>query len=685
MSSNGPTSASAPSAGLATPTAITTQPGGQITVQASATPQPLRGRGPIARPGAPCVMVIFGAGGDLTKRLLMPAIYNLACDQLLPSAFAILGTGLDPLATDTFRAKMTRDVITGDAEKKVKPFTTRKTVDRAAWDDLVGRMHYTPAAKAEDYPRLAEEIARLDKQYDAGGNILFYFAVPPSAFGAISKSLAAVGLTRRENSWVRAIIEKPFGYDSPSAVKLNAELLQYWKESQIYRVDHYLGKETVQNLLAFRFSNGMFEPLWNKTHIDHIQFTVDEAVGVEGRGAYYDHSGVLRDMIQNHMFQMLAYLCMEPPASFASDHIRNEKSKLLDSVRVMTPAEVWKDTVRGQYGPGRKASGEPAVGYRQEPGVNPQSSTETFAAMRLFIDNWRWEGVPIYLRSGKGLWKRGTEIVVQFKKAPSVLFRNTAAESRLESNLLIFHIQPDQAIELRFHAKTPGPVLQLQTVDMRFDYHEAFEAARGTGYEVMVYSCMNGDATLFSRTDLVETAWRIAQPMLDAWSGTSAGDTFPNYPAGTWGPKAAYDLIERDGRSWVEIVNREVLQKVPLFAGADEVFLHYLAMSLRSDVAAAGDEIIREGEVGQEMYFIARGEVEVLDKTGKRVAGFKEGDFFGEIALLKSSPRTATVRALTAVDLFVLGKSDFDRVLRDNPQVEQAIREAAAQRYKVQP
>jgi glucose-6-phosphate 1-dehydrogenase len=380
---------------------------------------------------------------------------------------------------------------------------------------------------------------------------------------------------------------------------------------------------------------------------------------------------------------MLAYLCMEPPASFAADHIRNEKAKLLDSVRVMSHEDVWQNTVRGQYGPGVGPAGAQVVGYRQEPGVDTDSSTETFAAMRLFIDNWRWEGVPIYLRSGKRMWKRGTEIVVQFKKAPSVLFRNTPAEGRLQSNYLVFHIQPDQAIELRFHAKTPGPLLRLQTVDMRFDYHEAFEAARGTGYEVMVYSCMNGDATLFSRTDLVETAWRIAQPMLDAWKATPAGESFPNYPSGSWGPKAAYDLIERDGRAWVEIVNRDVLKRVPLFTDTNDIFLHNLAMMLKSDVCAAGDYVVREGDVGREMYFIARGQAQVLASDGKVLGTLNEGDFFGEIALLQSRPRTASVKAVTAMDLFVLDKTDFDRLLREDPDVDRDIREASKQRYKV--
>ncbi|MGH7897676.1 MAG: cyclic nucleotide-binding domain-containing protein, partial [Candidatus Binatia bacterium] len=440
-------------------------------------------------------------------------------------------------------------------------------------------------------------------------------------------------------------------------------------------------KETVQNILAFRFSNGIFEPLWNKNHIDHVQFMVSELVGVEGRGGYYDKAGVLRDMMQNHMFQMLAYLCMEAPTSFKPNAIRDEKFKVLDAIRIMSPADVKTHTVRGQYGPGKKPDGKPGPGYRDEPDVPKDSRTETFAAMKLHIDNWRWEGVPIYLRSGKGLGKRGTEIIVQFKKAPEVLFRDTPTVSSLAPNLLLFHIQPDQGVELRFHAKTPGPGMSLQKVNMRFDYGESFEASRGTGYEVLIYNCMIGDATLFSRTDLVEAAWRIAQPMIDVWSATP-GDEFPNYARGTWGPKAAYELIERDGRKWVEVLNRSVLETVPLFKACNEVFLHSLALSLKPVVAAPGDEIIRKGDDGNEMYFVARGEVEVVDGA-KRIGTLKDGDFFGETSLLTAQKRNATIRAVAHTDLFVLERSEFNRVLKDYPEFAKPMIEAAKERYQV--
>jgi CRP-like cAMP-binding protein len=379
--------------------------------------------------------------------------------------------------------------------------------------------------------------------------------------------------------------------------------------TDFYRVDHYLGKETVQNLLAFRFANQMFEPLWNEEHVDHIQLSVSEAVSVEGRGDYYDRSGVLRDMIQNHMFQMLAYICMEPPTSFAADDVRDEKAKLLRAIRVYPPQEALRNTIRGQYGPGKKADGTVCPAYREEADVDPQSQTETFAALRLFIDNWRWNGVPIYLRSGKALWKRGSEVD-----------------------------------------------------------------------EVMIYSCLADDPMLFSRTDLLETAWRIAQPILDAWAGAVPTD-FPNDAAGTWGPRAAYDLLERDGRRWFEVANREVLERVPLFCGGDPLLLSQVSMALQSRAVSPGEIIVRQGHTGWEMYLICRGEVEVLDSSGRPQATLREGDCFGEVGLLLSEPRTATVRAKTPCALFVLDKAVFSRIMRDHQQFAQSIQEIARERY----
>ena len=629
--------------------------------------------GSVQAPAEPCVLVIFGASGDLTKRLLMPSFFNLACDGLLPEQFAIVGIAMDDLTTEHFREKMSTDI---------KQFSTRKTFDAEKWDWLCSRLYYTQG-KFDDnaaFARLAELVAKLDQQYQAHGNVLFYMATPPSVFGLISDNLEKAGFKTNSAGWKRIIVEKPFGTDLPSAITLNKEILRYWNENQIYRIDHYLGKETVQNILAFRFSNGMFEPLWNRNFIDHIQFSVAEAVGVEGRGGYYDRSGVLRDMLQNHMFQMLAYLCMEPPSSFAPEAVRNEKSKLLEAVRIMDADGVRTHTVRGQYGPGRGPDGKPVPGYREEPSVPPDSRTETFAAVRLFIDNWRWQGVPVYLRSGKRLWKRGTEIIVQLKTPPNVVFRGTGVES-LDPNRLIFHIQPDQGIELRFQAKTPGPEVSLQKVNMRFDYSQAFTAGRSVGYEVLIYNCMKGDATLFSRTDLVETAWRIAQPMLDTWKQDAAD--FPNYAAGGWGPKAAYDLIEKDGRKWIEVLNRETLEKVPLFQGAEPQLLSSLIMALRSVVFQPGEIVIRKGEIGRELYLISQGEVEVLDDAGHVVATLGEGNFFGEISLLTASPRNASVRAKSYCDFFMLDKSDFTRVLHDRPRFLKSMIEIAQQRYNV--
>ena len=612
-------------------------------------------------------MLLFGASGDLAKRLLVPAIYNLACDGLLADNFALLGTSREPLTNEQFRERMSADI---------KQFHTRKEFDQGAWDKLVARFHYTPgdSTNLATYTTLKAEVDRLATQYQTGGNLMCYLAVAPKFFGTICTRLDEAGF-KQGPGWRRIIIEKPFGTSLDSARALNREVLAHWDESQIYRVDHYLGKETVQNLLAFRFANGMFEPLWNKHYIDNIQFTVAEAVDVEDRGAYYDSSGVLRDMMQNHMFQMLAYLCMEVPGSFEADAIRNEKAKLLRSVRAYTTDEVARFTVRGQYGPSQSQPG-----YRQEKGVDPHSNTETYAAARLHIDNWRWEGVPIYLRSGKALWKRGTEIVVELKKAPEVIFRGTPV-AELSQNRLIFHIQPYQGIEVQFEAKVPGPQLNLQPVHMKFGYGEAFRASRATGYEVMLYTCSRGDATLFSRGDLVEAAWQIAQPILDTWTATRP--TFPNYIRSTWGPKAAGDLIARDGRRWHEVVTEDVLKQSPLFRGGDTLFLDQVIMALRPRQVAEGEMIITKGEVGRELYLIEQGMVSVLDDAGREVDLLRDGDVFGEVGLLMETPRIASCRAKLATDLFVLDKADFTRILRDHPQFADMICEVARERYKV--
>ncbi|MFO0745514.1 MAG: glucose-6-phosphate dehydrogenase [Myxococcota bacterium] len=619
-------------------------------------------------PGDPCVMVIFGASGDLTRRLLMPALHNLASDGLLPARFAVVGMAMDELSDDAFRERMSAAVRT---------FATRPTFDEAAWQRLAPKLCFTPGRFDDPaaFTRLLERVRHLDAEHKTGGNVLFYLAVPPSLFGPLCDHIDAAGF-RDLHGWKRFIVEKPFGTDLASARALNKQILAHWFESQIFRIDHYLGKETVQNILAFRFANAIFEPLWNHHHIDHIQFTVSESVSVEGRGGYYERAGVLRDMMQNHMFQVLSYVCMEPPQSFAADDVRDAKAAVLQAVRRYSREEVLASTVRGQYGAGKKPDGHDVPAYRSEPGVAPDSNTETFAALRLLIDNERWQGVPIYLRSGKALWKRGTEVVVQFKRPPGGMF----GDARPSANRLVFHVQPDQAIETLLQAKLPGPRMKLQPVHMRFGYDATFKAARGTGYEVMLYSCMLGDATLFSRTDFVEAAWQIAQPILDTWAETPADD-FPNYMAGTWGPRAAHDLMARDGRRWFEVVNREVLDRVPLFHGADPVLLSQVSTMLKPRAASAGAVIVGIGEPGSEMFLISRGEVEVLDAAGDVLAVLRDGDYFGEIAVLLALPRTATVRARTHCDLFVLERSAFAQILRDHDPFARAIEAAARERY----
>lgn len=624
----------------------------------------------------PCIMLIFGASGDLTRRLLVPALYNLVCDGMLPDNFAVLGTAVTPLDTESFRAHLS------SMDEGIGKFHTRREFDPEAWARLVERFYYMPSHfdNLEDFARLREEVARLGEKHQTGGNILCYLATSPSFFAQLCENLSRTGF-KDGTGWRRIIVEKPFGSDLESARRLNQAILANWDERNIYRIDHYLGKETVQNLLAFRFSNGMFEPLWNRNFIDNIQFNVCEEVDVGLRGGYYDNAGVLRDMMQNHMFQMLAYLCMEPPGSFNADAIRNEKANVLSSVRIYSPKEVHKYFVRGQYGSSLDGNGGGKPGYRETLDVNPQSNTETFAAGKLFIDNWRWEGVPIYLRSGKALWKRSTEIVVQFKKAPQAPFRDTPV-GRLASNRLVFHIQPQQGVELLFQAKIPGPQLNLQKVDMHFSYGDAFNSSRYTGYEVLLYSCTHGDATLFTRGDLVEAAWRIAQPVLDYWKSTPATD-FPNYRRGMWGPKVANELLRKDGRHWFEVVTTETLENLPLFDGADPLLLNAVIMALRPVAAAPGDVIIHKGGLSKEMYLICHGEVEVVDDAGHVIETLGDGDFFGEMGLLIASPRIATVRAKTAVDLFVLGKADFSSILRAHPQFAETMMKVAKERHQV--
>ena len=498
-----------------------------------------------ARQGDPCVLVIFGASGDLTRRLLVPSLYNLAHDKLLTENFAVVGVARNESSHEEFRQAM---------HKAIHESNRVGHVDPAIWDSLEQRLYYVtaPFQDPSGYPKVAEVLKQCDMQWGTKGNYLFYLATPPTFFGEIVQLLGQADLAQEREEegrgWRRVIIEKPFGRDLNSARALNQTVLNIFQEHQVYRIDHYLGKETVQNMLVFRFANGMLEPLWNQHYIDHVQITVAETVGVEGRGDYYDTAGLLRDMMQNHMFQLLALVAMEPPYSFAAEAVRDEKAKVLHAVRPMTYEEVLTNTIRGQYGPGM-VDGNSLVGYRQEPRVPPTSNTETYAAVKLFIENWRWASVPFYLRSGKAMPKRLTEVAIQFRQAPHMLFQHTGA-MQFQANRLILHIQPQEGISWALEAKVPGPAVRLKTVSMDFNYNDFFGAEPSTGYETLLYDAMIGDATLFQRDDIVEAAWNIAMPILDVWQALPARD-FPNYPARqSWGPETAEALIHRDGREW---------------------------------------------------------------------------------------------------------------------------------------
>ncbi|MEI2580197.1 glucose-6-phosphate dehydrogenase [Scytonema sp. PRP1] len=492
------------------------------------------------RPADRCVIVIFGAAGDLTKRLLLPALYNLARSNLLPQEFAIIGVAHTQMSQDDFRSKLSRDI---------HEFAT-VVVDDHLWQQFEQRLYYLPGEfqDAKTYQQLQDLLTQVDQNCGTQGNYLFYLATASNFFCDIIAQLGSAGLLQEHNGhWRRVIIEKPFGHDLDSARTLNKNISSVLKESQIYRIDHYLGKETVQNILVFRFGNGLFEPIWNREHIDHVQITVAETVGVEGRGNFYEGTGAVRDMVQNHLFQLLAMTAMEPPVSFDADAVRDEKSKLLKAIQPLTPEDVLKYTVRGQYGEGA-INEKPVPAYRSEPRVASDSTTETYAALKLTIDNWRWADVPFYLRTGKRLPKRTTEVAVQFKRVPSLLFRQTSVD-QLTPNFLVLRIQPDEGINFQFGAKIPGPTVQMGSVNMDFCYADYFGSTPSTGYETLLYDCMIGDATLFQRADNVELGWSVVTPILDVWSALPTRE-FPNYAAGSWGPKDADELLWRDGRQW---------------------------------------------------------------------------------------------------------------------------------------
>ena len=489
----------------------------------------------------PATLAIFGSAGDLTKRLVVPALYNLVRAGRLADGFTIIGVDISDQTDESWRNSLT---------EMMQAFVRAGAgaIDEQAWSWLTRRMRYLRGdfAQPETYSRLATILEERERQNNVA-NVLFYLAVADRFFGPVIEQLGRAGLTRQsDHAWRRVIVEKPFGHDLASAKALNAQILKVLSEDQIYRIDHFLGKETVQNILVLRFANGIFEPLWSREHIDHVQITAAETVGVEHRGRFYERTGALRDMVPNHLFQLLAMIAMEPPISFDADAVRAKKTELFHAIHSISPA----NSVRGQYGAG-VVLGRHVADYRHEPDVAPDSKTETYVAFKLGIDNWRWAGVPFYLRTGKYLSARTTEIAVQFRQAPYALFRGTSVE-HLPANILRLRIQPDEGLSLSFSAKRPGEEIEIDGVEMNFAYRDYFAPLRTVGYETLIYDCMIGDATLFQRADTVEAAWRAVQDLLDAWARAPAGD-FPNYAAGSAGPEAADRLLARDGRAWLPI------------------------------------------------------------------------------------------------------------------------------------
>jgi glucose-6-phosphate 1-dehydrogenase len=492
----------------------------------------------------PCVVVLFGGTGDLSARKVVPALYQLWRTNLLPHEFVLLALGRRDQDDDGFRAEV---------REALERFSRVLPLDDAVAATFIERILYQRLDfdDAAAFDALAARLTAIDAEQATAGNRLYYLATQPSAFSEIVAQLGRVGLDHETHGggWRRIVIEKPFGHDLESARRLNRDVGKVFRESQIYRIDHYLGKETVRNLLVFRFGNGIFEPIWNRRHIDHVQITVAESIGVEGRGAFYEETGASRDFLQNHLLQLVSLVAMEPPATFDANALRDEKVKVLRALQDVTPEVVHHDVVRGQYGPGW-VGGAPVPGYREEPKVDPLSETETFVATRLVIDDWRWSGVPFYVRVGKRLPKRSTEIAIQFKEVPHRLFVESSSDP--EPNLLAIRIQPDEGIMLRFGAKIPGLGIDVRSVTMDFTYGSAFAVDSPDAYETLILDALLGDASLFTRADEVETAWGIVDPIMTAWADDGPPD-FPNYEAGTWGPAAADDLLARDGRRWRRI------------------------------------------------------------------------------------------------------------------------------------
>lgn len=507
------------------------------------TTHPLEEPGVSSRFIEPCILVIFGATGDLTARKLLPAIYNLSREGQLPPQFACIGFARRVKSNEQFREEMREAIST---------FSRVKPIDEPLWKHFQEHLFYhcSEFHELEGYKKLQETLQKLDARLGTKGNRVFYFSTQPSFFPLICENLHRAGLIydNREKGgpWSRVIIEKPFGHDLSSAQSLQGELLCFLKEEQIYRIDHYLGKETVQNILVFRFANSLFESVWNNRYIDHVQITVGEEIGIGSRGAFFEEAGLLRDIVQNHMMQLLSLVAMEPPVSLAADAIRDEKVKVLQSIRPFEDLKLGFSAVRGQYGPGF-INGQDAVGYRQEKNVSPTSNVETYVALKCFIDNWRWAGVPFYLRGGKRLPKRATEIAVIFKDPPGVLFQQSG--KRNEPNTLALRIQPDEGTALKINCKVPGPSSPIQPVKMDFRYGSYFGMSPPEAYERLILDCILGDSTLFAREDEALNSWRLLTPVLNYWSSHPCSE-FPNYPSGTWGPPAAEQLIARDLRKW---------------------------------------------------------------------------------------------------------------------------------------
>lgn len=492
----------------------------------------------LIRPAEPAIITIFGANGDLAKRKLLPALFNLYHEKLLPEKFLIVGNGRRGDLESWKR----------DMREGVETFSRRGKPDEGEWEAFAQNLRFAFGGldDLKLYNDLRSLISETETDWSQPANRIYYLSIPPSMVEMAIKGLDEAGLSA-DKHLDRVVIEKPFGTDLESAEDLNKKVTAAFHECQVYRIDHYLGKETVQNLLAFRFANALFEPVWNRRYIDHVQITVAEEVGVEGRGAFYESAGALRDMIQNHLLQVMCMIAMEPPVSFEADEVRNKKVDVLKAVRPFPSGELYKFAVRGQYGSGH-SQGEKAVGYRQEDGVKPESSTETYAALKLYVDNWRWQNVPFYLRTGKRMPTKVSQVSIQFKPVPHQIFPGMAGE-HFEPNRLIINIAPREGIVLRFQSKQPGKGMRLQTVNMDFYYNSAFHVEPPEAYETLLYDVMLGDSTLFMRADQEHAAWSLIQPILDAWTNTPSAD-FPNYAAGSWGPEAGEALVARDGRSW---------------------------------------------------------------------------------------------------------------------------------------